>query len=397
MGRSQNAVSIEDLRLKAKRYLPGFLFDMIEGGVDDETGLRRNTDAFNNCLLIPRYMIDVAGRSAATSLFGRTFAMPYGISPTGPAPLFRRDADLILAEAATAANIPFVLSGAAGASMEEIAKIAPNNGWFQLYPARDRSITRDQIRRATDAGLEALVVTIDTPVTPKRERHLRNRISVPFKLLPSTLPRVVSEVLLHPEWFIRFALSGGMPVMKNWHDYAPAGASGQDVAGFFFDQAFVPGETGTLTWRDLDDYRNLWAGKLVVKGVMHPEDAKRALRWGADGIFISNHGGKAIDRTPSTATMIPIIRSAIGPDVPLMVDGGIRRGSDIVAALCLGADFVFVGRPTLYGVAADGAAGAVKALDILRNELDLVLAMIGATTIDQLGPHFLAKSVMDEA
>lgn len=392
MTRVKNAVNVDDVRRAARRYLPGFLYDFIEGGVDGEEGLSRNTAAFSKFSLVPRYLVDVAQRSTRTELLGRHYAMPFGISPTGPAPLFRPHADLLLAKAARSANIPFILSGAAGATLEEVAATAPENAWFQLYTARDRNISHDQIRRAADAGMEVLVVTVDTPVTPKRERHLRNRISVPFRLSPSTALRMVREIVMHPAWFARFFASGGMPSMANWSSYMESSATAAQTASFFFDQAFVPGDVGTPTWQDLETYRRLWNGKLVVKGFLHPDDVVRAADLGCDGVIVSNHGGKALDRAPASLDALPAIRAAVGERMTVMLDSGIRRGSDVVIALCLGADFVFAGRPTLYGVAAGGEDGARKVLDIVATEINLVMAMIGLTSTRDLNETLLTRN-----
>lgn len=390
MGRTANAVNVDDVREAARRYLPGFLYDFIEGGVDGEEGLSRNLDAFSRHTLMPRYLVDVSKRSLKTQLFGQSYAFPCGISPTGPAPLFRPDADILLARAARDAGVPFILSGAAGATLEAIHAIAPGRNWFQLYTARERAISHDQIRRASDVGMDVLVVTVDTPVTPKRERHLRNRISVPFKLTPTTALRMAGEVIQHPAWFLRFLASGGMPKMANWSAYMEPDAPAAETAGFFFDQAFVPGEIGTPSWHDLETYRRLWKGNLVVKGFLHPQDAIRAAELGCDGIIVSNHGGKALDRAPASLDALPAIKAAVGDRMTVMLDSGVRRGSDVVIAMCLGADFVFAGRPTLYGVAADGQAGAKKVLDLIAQEIDLVMAMIGCTATTDLTADRLA-------
>ncbi|MGI6852272.1 alpha-hydroxy acid oxidase [Mesorhizobium sp. 1B3] len=391
MRRLKNVVNVDEVRLAARRYLPGFLYDFIEGGVDGEEGLARNESAFSQHSLMPRYLIDVSRRNTATKLFGRSYAMPFGISPTGPAALFRPDADLLLARAAADANVPFILSGAAGAALEDIHAVAPGRNWFQLYTARERQISHDQIRRAADVGMDVLVVTVDTPVTPKRERHLRNRISVPFEITPGIVLRMTRELLMHPTWFARFFASGGMPAMANWTAYMSAGASAAESATFFFNQAFVPGDVGTPSWRDLETYRNLWKGTLVVKGFLHPDDAVRAADIGCDGLIVSNHGGKALDRAPASLDALPAIKKAVGGRMTLMLDSGVRRGSDVVIALCLGADFVFAGRPTLYGVAIGGQAGAKKVLDIIAHEIDLIMATIGCDSTDRLDEHFLTE------
>lgn len=386
-----DAVNIADLRHVAQKRLPGFLFDFIEGGVDDESGLVRNQHAFCEHMLLPRYLVDVSKRDLTTTLFGKRYAAPFGVSPTGPAALFRPGADAMLAEAAQEADVPFILSGA-GSSVEDIAKVAPRHLWFQLYGARNRDISRDQIARALDCGVEVLVVTVDTPVTPKRERHLRNGIAVPFKLKGGLLPRMALEVIQHPGWFLRHLLAGGMPVMGNWAPYLPNNATPSEVAAFFYSQAFVWGEQPSQIWNDLEDYRRLWPGKLVVKGLLHPDDAMKAAALGADGVIVSNHGGKVLDRAPASLHALPSIAEAVGSRMTVMLDSGVRRGSDIVIARCLGAEFVFVGRATLYGVAAAGLNGARRAIDILRSETDLVLATIGCRSAGALGPHFLFGS-----
>jgi L-lactate dehydrogenase (cytochrome)/(S)-mandelate dehydrogenase len=387
--RVESAVNIDDLRKAAKRVLPGFLFDFIEGGVDDETGLSRNEQAFARHRLLPRYLGDVSRRSLQTEVLGVRFDCPFGIAPTGPAPLFRPHADLILAEAAMAADIPFILSGASGDAIETVARRAPGHVWSQLYGARDRAISREQIARAHAAGVEVLVVTVDTPVTPRRERHLRNGISVPFRLRPHLLPRMAVEVLRHPAWFARYLLGGGMPRLENWARHCPSDASAAQVAAFFFSQAFEWRDQPSQTWRDIENWLRLWPGKLVLKGHLHCDDAVRAVDAGADGIIVSNHGGKALDRAPASIDVLPGIVAAVGSRTAIMLDSGVRRGADIVTALCLGACFVFAGRATLYGVAAGGSKGARKAIELLRTETDLVMAGIGCTRTGALGAQYV--------
>jgi L-lactate dehydrogenase (cytochrome)/(S)-mandelate dehydrogenase len=390
--RIESAVNIDDLRKAAKRVLPGFLFDFIEGGVDDETALSRNEDAFARYRLLPRYLNDISRRSLETDVLGMRFACPFGISPTGPAPLFHPHADLILAQAAMAADIPFILSGASGDAIETVARRAPGHVWSQLYGARDRTISQAQISRARAAGIEVLVVTVDTPVTPKRERHLRNCISVPFRLRPRLLPRMAAEVLRHPGWFARYLFSGGMPRLENWAPHCPPDAPAAEVAAFFFSQAFEWRDQPSQTWRDIETWRRLWPGKLVLKGLLHADDAVQAVDMGVDGIIVSNHGGKALDRAPASIDALPGIVAAVGSRAAVMLDSGVRRGSDIVTALCLGARFVFVGRATLYGVAAGGSKGARKAIELLRTETDLVMAGIGCTRTAALGARYVMNA-----
>ena len=333
--------------------------------------------------------------TSARRCSGGATRAPFGISPAGPAPLFRHRADVLLAEAAREADVPFVLSGA-GMAVDEVARAAPDNVWYQLYGARDRSISERQIARAGDSGVKVLVVTVDTPVTPKRERHLRNGITVPFRLRAGLVPRMMREVLLHPGWFIHHLMRGGMPAMGSWTPYMRSDATAAESASYFYQQAFTWGDQPSPTWTDMERWRRIWPGKLVIKGLLHPDDARRAADLGADGIIVSNHGGKVLDRAPASLHALPGIAQAVGDRVTVMIDSGVRRGSDIVIARCLGARFVFFGRPTLYGVAAAGLPGARKALDILRAETDLVLATIGCPIAEALGPEYLYKASRPE-
>jgi len=374
-----DAVNIEDLRRMAKRRLPRIAFDFIEGGVEDERCLARNENSFARHRLVPRYMVDVSRRDQSTRLFDRTYASPFGISPTGLAALFRPGADLILAEAAAAADIPFVMSGSATASIEAAARIAPEHTWYQLYTARDPKVTEDLVRRARDAGFSTLVVTVDVPVPSKRERNLRNGfgLSVTFKF------STIAEALTHPAWIADY-LRHGKPRFENWAYYAPPGADSTGVARFMSSQT-----PATMTWNDLETFRRLWPRHLVVKGIMHRDDALRAAEAGVDGLIISNHGGRQLDQAPAPLEVLPAIHAAVGEKIVIMLDSGVRRGADILVALALGARFVFVGRATLYGAAAAGPPGVRKAIKILRNEIDLVMGQIGCPNLAQLDRSFL--------
>ena len=373
------AINFEDLRKLAKRRLPRIAYDFIEGGLEDEHGLARNEEAFRLHQLVPRYGIDVRTVDQSTTLFGRTYSGPIGIAPTGLAALFRRGGDLMLAEAAKLANVPFIMSGASTALIEDLGKLAPEHGWYQLYPARDRKISEDMIRRARDAGLSTLVITVDVPTNSKRERNLRNGFGRPLRLsLKSKL-----EACLHPAWLADY-LRHGVPVFSNWQRYAPDGAGPDAVAEFVASQMPTP-----VTWQDIETFRRAWPGTLVLKGIMHPADATRALAIGVDGIMVSNHGGRQLDRAPGPIEVLPAINAAVGDKMTLMYDSGIRRGSDAITALCLGAKYVFVGRATLYGVTAGGCAGAARALAIFRDEIERTMMQMGAPDIRSLGPQWL--------
>ncbi len=381
-----DAINVEDLRLMAKRYLPKIAFDYIEGGVEDEDGLKVNQAAFRRHRLIPRYLVDVSKRDQTTSLFGRDYAMSFGIAPTGLAGLFRHGADLMLAEAARDANIPFILSGSSTSTIEDIGKLAPEHGWYQLYPARDQSISEDMIRRVRDAGLSTLVFTVDVPVHPKRERNKRNGFTRPLKLSLSTR----LDALRHPRWLAGY-LKYGMPVLSNWAPYAGEGATADQVADLLVEQS-----PPTMTWKSVETYRRLWPGKFVLKGIMHPDDAIRAAELGVDGVIVSNHGARQLDRAPSPLDVLPAMKAAVGDRMTVMFDSGIRRGADVVVALCLGAEYVFLGRPTLYGATVGGTAGAAHAINILRGEIDMVMGQAGLTDLHTLGPDRLYQDLPDD-
>ena len=374
----QGVVNIDDLRKLAKKRLPKIAYDFIEGGTDDEVGLVTNEQAFRQTRIVPRYLVDVSVRDQSTTLFGRTYSSPIGIAPTGLAGLFRRGADLMLAEAARDANVPFIMSGSSTASIEDLGRLAPDHGWYQLYSAKDQSISEDMIKRSGDAGLRTLVFTVDVPEGSNRERNTRNGWGRPLKLTWKTK----FEALRHPAWMMEW-MKHGTPFFDNWAKYAPA-KDANSVADFVAQQNRAP-----MTWKHVERYRSLFKGNFVLKGIMHPEDAIRAHSLGVDGIMVSNHGARQLDNAPSPLHVLPAIRDAVGDKMTVMFDGGIRRGLDAVIALCSGAKFVFQGRPTLYGVTAGGVPGASKALGIFRREIDLSMAQIGAAKIADLGPHFL--------
>ena len=376
-----DAINYEDLRKLAKHRLPKIAFDFIEGGVEDEVGLDRNQQAFRDTPLVPRYMRNIDGVNKKTELFGRTYDGPFGVSPTGLIGLFRPGGDLMLAAAARNANIPFVMSGSANCTVEELGETAPEHGWFQLYAARDNTVSEDMIRRAEAVGLSTLVVTVDVPVHSNRERNTRNGFTRPLKMSLETR----LDALSHPSWMMGY-LRQGMPMIKNWLPYAKDGATADDVANLVTAQVTAP-----LTWDNIARYRDLWPRNLVIKGIMHVDDAVKAAEVGVDGIVVSNHGARQLDRSPASLEVLPGIVAAVGDRLTVMLDSGVQRGSDIVTALCLGAKFVFTGRATLYGLTAGGKPGAAKAIGILNNEVDLVMAQMGAADIAALGEEFIYK------
>ncbi len=375
----KGVVNIEDLRKLAKKRLPKIAYDFIEGGTDDEVGLVTNEQAFRQARIVPRYLVDVSVRDQSTTLFGRTYSSPVGIAPTGLAGLFRRGADLMLAEAARDANVPFIMSGSSTGSIEALGKLAPDHGWYQLYSSKDQSISEDMIKRTMDAGLKTLVFTVDVPEGSNRERNIRNGWGRPLKLTWATK----LEALEHPAWMLEW-LRHGTPYFDNWAKYAGPNADANKVADLVAYQNRAP-----MTWKHVERFREIFKGNFVLKGIMHPDDAIRAHSLGVDGIMVSNHGARQLDNAPSPLHVLPAIRDAVGDKMTLMFDGGIRRGLDVLIALCMGAKFVFQGRPTLYGVTAGGIEGAKAALGIFRREIDISMGQMGATKIADLGPHYL--------
>lgn len=374
-----DAINLDDLRKLAKKRLPKVIYDFIEGGADDEKGLTVNEGAFGRHPLMPRYMVDISTIDQQTSLFGRTYSHPFGIAPTGGIGNYHWGGDLMLAAAARDANIPFIMSGAATAKMEDMAKIAPDHGWYQLYTAKDKSISEDMIRRAADLSLSTLVITVDVPVSSNRERNRRNGFGRPLRLsLASKL-----DALRRPYWFKNY-MQNGIARMANWEPYVGREVTAEELGEFVSDQIH-----GVLDWSVIERFRELWPRNMVLKGVMRPDDAIRAADAGIDGLMVSNHGARQLDRAPSPLDVLPAIDAAVGDRMTLMLDGGIRRGSDILTAFCLGAKFIFLGRPALYGLVAGGQSGATKAVSILQREIELNMAQIGCTEISQLGPDFL--------
>lgn len=376
------AVSIRDLRDLARRRLPKAIFDFIEGGCDDEGGLAENENAFARLRFVPRCLVDVSRRDQGRPLLGHRFASAFGIAPTGLIGLFRHQGDRLLIQAAAEANVPFVLSGAGTASFQDVQQLWPE-AWTQLYISRDESIWRRQLARAEDAGLRTLVVTVDVPASSKRERNARRGWSLSASTLPSIT--MIADALRHPAWTYAF-LRHGFPFLEAWRDFARENATSREVAAIFAAQCPAPQD-----WRLLGQIRTAWKGNLVLKGILSPDDAKRAIEHGSNAVMVSNHGGRQLDRAVAPIDMLPSIVDVAGGRVPVLIDSGIRRGADIVASRALGADMAFVGRATLYGLVAGGLDGARRAIAILREETDLCMAQVGLTSLDGVSASILHR------
>lgn len=371
-----------DLQALARRRLPHGLYEYVARGSEEEATLRHNRASLDAIRLRPRVFADVSTRNLACTVLGRNQSMPLAIAPTGSAGLMWYQGELALARAAERAGIPFTVSTSSLTSLEDIARASQGRLWFQLYVWPDFSTTRQLVERAQAAGYDTLIVTADTVVTPNREYNSRNGFNVPIRFHR----RNIADVALHPRWlagvFLRYLATSGMPQFENYPDALRT--SLRQESG---KQWTVSKKAENLQWTDLSRLRDLWKGSLVVKGILHPDDACAALRHGADAIVVSNHGGRNLDGVPAPLEVLPAIRAAIGEDATVLVDSGFMRGSDVVKALALGANSVMVGRAPLYGVAAAGEAGASRCLDIFRTEMDRVLAFMGVADIAQLGPQ----------
>lgn len=379
--RIEQAVNFDDIRVLARKRLPRIAFDFVDGGVDGEVALERNRAAFDRYKLLPRYLIDVENRRQTVKLFGHDYASPFGISPMGIAGFFRPGADLMLARAAARFDIPYVMSSASCDLIEAAMAQAPKTTWFQIYGTRDPRITLDLVRRAKALGVRVLLMTVDTPVMGKRERNVRNGFRRPMKMTPS----VILQGLSRPGWTYRYLTRGGIPMMENWRPYAAEGAGANAVADLYGEQTPAPAQT----WSIFEQVRKAWDGPLVVKGVMHPADARKCLELGADGVMVSNHGGRRLDSAPGSIDVLPAIADAVGGRMEVLIDSGFRRGSDVAKALCLGAKAAFFGRPAMFGVAAAGETGACKVIDIMRQEVGLLMGQLGWIDVDMAGPDSL--------
>ncbi|WP_225027528.1 alpha-hydroxy acid oxidase [Xinfangfangia pollutisoli] len=366
------------LLARARRRVPGFAWDYLEGGVGQELGLARNRQALDRIEILPRYGVEIRDTSTETQLFGQSYALPLGVAPMGLSGLVWPQADRHLALAAARERVGFVLSMVANIDIETAMALAPHS-WMQLYcvPKDDVHATFDLAARAQRCGVRTLVLTLDTPMRQKRLRDLRNGLTVPFRPSLTT----VRQVAAAPAWAWAM-LRHGQPEFSNFKAYAGARASAAQVA------AYVDKEmSGAFTWALIARLRDLWPGQLVLKGIQHPQDVLQAVALGVDGVILSNHGGRQFDAAPAAVSLLPQIRPLVGERIKLMVDGAILSGLDILKALVLGADFVFAGRPFLASVAAMGARGPDHLMAIFRNELRGVMAQAGAVNIAALKDH----------
>ena len=374
---------LEDFERKARRHLPRPLHAYLAGGVEDNVSLRANRAMFDAWPLLPRVLIDVSQRSHHTTLFGQRYAAPFGIAPIGLAALIAYDGDLDLARAAEQAGVPMIMSGASLTRLEAVAAAAPRNAWFQAYVPGDEAQIEAFVARISQAGFNTLVVTVDTATLANRENNLRAGFSTPLR--PSL--RLAWDGMLRPRWlfgtFARTLLAHGIPHFENT-------GAGRGVPVIAQDAVRQFGLKEHLSWRHLGLIRRQWRGRLVLKGILAADDARLAADQGVDGIIVSNHGGRQLDGAATPLQVLPGIVAAKGA-MTVMIDSGFRRGTDVLKALCLGADFVFVGRPMLCAAAVAGERGVAHAIQLLSDEVRRDLALLGVTSIAELGPQCLVQ------
>jgi isopentenyl diphosphate isomerase/L-lactate dehydrogenase-like FMN-dependent dehydrogenase len=383
------ANSVESVRELAQKRLPKGLFEFVDRGSDDELAIINNRAAFDRVKFRPRALVDVSGRSAETTVFGQTVGMPLAVAPTGAAGLVWYKGEMALAKAAAAAKVPFTLATRSMSAMEDIAEQAGGTLWLQLYTQRNRQDCYDVIERAKKAKFQGLVLTVDTPTNPSRDYNDRNGYSLPFKYTV----RGITDILRHPRWFV------GVIGQYCWRDRSLPRF--ENLPGRrTINEGISPTQmlSDDLTWRDVEEYRRRWSGKLIVKGILHPEDALQAARLGADAIVVSNHGGRNLDGSMAPLEALPDVVEAVGNRTEIFMDGGIRRGADIAKAVALGAKLVLIGRPTLYGTAVAGEMGANHVLNNLKKELLYTLATLGVPKISELSrdiihaPHLAPRT-----
>jgi L-lactate dehydrogenase (cytochrome) len=376
----RHILSLEDLEGAARRVLPRPIFGYVSGGSEGNASLRGNRSAFDEIAFVPRVLVDVRSRSLKTTLFGKQYSLPFGFAPMGGTSVGAYQGDVVLARVAGEVNIPMIQSGASLAPLERV-KEAGRTAWFQAYLPGDLDIITPLVERAQRAGFETLVLTVDVPVMANRENNVRSGYSTPLR----PTPRMAWDCMIRPKWLfgtlMRTVMNEGMPHFQNMGDKVPAPLiSRTAVRG----RAMRDG----LSWQHVEHMRRIWKGNLVLKGLLHPEDARIARESGVNGVMVSNHGGRQLDGTIAPLRMLPGVADQAG-GMTVMMDSGIRRGTDVLKALALGAQFVFIGRPWLYAASIAGDDGVHHAVGLLRDEIDRDMAMLGINGVGEMNRELL--------
>jgi L-lactate dehydrogenase (cytochrome) len=382
MNNLSKVLSLTDFEAAARRHLPKAIFGYIAGASEDSVSYAATLASFSRHSFLPRTLVDVSGRTSTTSLFGHKYAAPFGIAPMGISALYSYRGDLELARAAKAAGVPMIMSGSSLIRLEDVAEVNPDV-WFQAYLPGEVEKIEALIERVKATRMKRLVITVDANVSANREHAIRNGFSTPLR--PSL--KLAWDGLTHPSWlvgtFLRSLVMHGMPHFENNYSHRGAPVLSQSVIRDITDRSH-------LTWQHLRLVRSIWPGTLVIKGILHPGDARKAVDAGADGIIVSNHGGRQLDGAVAPLRALPDVLEAV-PDTPVMLDGGVRRGSDVLKAIALGARFTFVGRPFGFAAAVAGEAGVRHGLKILGEEVLRNMGMLGVTSISEVTRECLFK------
>ncbi len=379
----EQALTIADLKEQARRRVPKMFFDYADSGAWTEGTYRSNEDDFHKIKLRQRVLVDMTNRSLASEMIGETVSMPIALSPTGLTGMQHADGEMLAAQAAEEAGVPFTLSTMSICSIEDVRSVTARPFWFQLYVMRDKDFVRNLIGRAKAAGCSALILTLDLQILGQRHKDLRNGLSAP----PKFTPKHIWQMATRPFWCLDM-LGTKRRSFGNIVGHAKGVTDLSSLSSWTAEQ-FDP----QLSWKDIEWIRDLWGGKLILKGILDEEDARMSLESGADAIIVSNHGGRQLDGAPSSISMLPRIVDAVGDRMEVHLDGGIRSGQDVLKALCYGAKGTHIGRPFLYGLGAGGKAGVRRAIEIIRKELDTTMALCGERDVKNLSRNNLHKDV----